>query len=86
VFGFHACAWIYANDGRSLGQKKDPKRMPREAPVTIAVFRLSATSIFLLSNSLVGSCHPEPWLQAFIDVTGGYLKRIAIAERTSAGA
>jgi hypothetical protein len=26
--------------------------MPREAPVTIAVFRRSATSIFLLSNRL----------------------------------
>jgi hypothetical protein len=57
--------------------------MPREAPVTIAVFCRSATSIFLLSNRLVGSCHPQRWLQALIDVTGGYLKGIAIAERTS---
>jgi hypothetical protein len=60
--------------------------MSREAPVTIAVFCRSASSIFLLSNRLVGWCHPERWLQALIDVTGGYLKRIAIAERASAGA
>jgi len=29
--------------------------------------------------------HPEGWLQAFIEVIGGYLKCFAIAKRASAG-
>src|SRR5260370_34526004 len=32
VFGFHACARIYAKDGRMLGQKKGPKTVGSSAP------------------------------------------------------
>jgi hypothetical protein len=54
---------------------------------TIATIQnATATSIFFLGNRLIAWCHPERWLQAFIEVNSGYLKRIAISERTSAGA